>query len=219
MEQEDKTTHALRWACGMVGIIGGLGLVKDGAFFSVILFCLSGILIFPPIADRINLPLKGKFGFVAQCITFFSLFFLGAIFIPITPKEEVLTAEQVQQIVVTALAEQAQAVADSESTSDTLTPTETTQTEEVSAEPEKSEAMKEVEGEISSKEAEISKIQGWIETFDCPFDEYQRINDMYFATGNMNANKDQFFIDVWQEEINGLESEVTKLNEELKTMN
>lgn len=216
MEQEQRKSsldsqvqYVARWMLAVSLFVGGFSQVGDSGA-SALLLSLSGILICPPVVDRINEKLKGKFGFAAQFGTVIGAFVLMVAYSPSTPKEETFTAEQVQQIVDETLSEQEKELEEIQ--------IGTTPTEEVTEEPEKSEAMKDVEREISSKEAEVSKIQGWIETFDCPFDEYQRINDMYFAAGNMNANKDQFFINVWQGEINELESEITDLNSELKTI-
>ncbi|MCK9185910.1 hypothetical protein M0P48_00530 [Candidatus Gracilibacteria bacterium] len=75
-----------------------------------------------------------------------------------------------------------------------------------------------IEFDISDKETQISRKQEYIKSFNIPSDEYTRINNLYFAKGNLTLNKDDFAIQVWQKDISQLRSEVNNLKYKLKAL-
>lgn len=132
MEQEQRKSsldsqvqYVARWMLAVALFVGGFSQVSESGA-SALLLSLSGILICPPVVDRINEKLKGKFGFAAQFGTVIGAFVLMVAYSHTTPKEETFTAEQVQQMVDEALEEQSQAVVSDEPSTNEATPTEET---------------------------------------------------------------------------------------------
>lgn len=130
MEQEQRKSsldsqvqYIARWMLAVSLFIGGFSQVGNSGV-SALLVSLSGILICPPVVDKISVAIKRKFGFAAQFGTVVGAFILLIAYSPSTPKEETFTAEQVQQIVDEALEEQPQAVVNDETSTNEATPTE-----------------------------------------------------------------------------------------------
>lgn len=200
------------WFLGFIFIVGGLASISESGLLSGFLGLLSGIFILPPVAEQANKLLRGKFGFSAQFFVVFTLIALSSGLSTSKPEEAPLTIEQVEQIVQQALDERAQAEIDAAKLP------ATTPAESAPEETAQSKAADALKSEISLKEAQVSKKQGYIESLDPPFDEYKRLNDMWLALGNFNLNKDQFFINVWQGEINELKVDLNSLEAQLQAL-
>lgn len=211
MAQQAKRGVALRQFVGIIFLFIAIVLFSNDQIIVAMLMALCAFMIIPSKYQRLvygslNQNIKSPNPKVAKRVIYIIILFL---IVPFAIKHIMIGWNSVEEVVPSNNTQKEIAIA----------PTTTENiTEDVRVKSIKEQEIEDINRKISIVELEISKKQEYIKDLDLEQFEYVRLNNLYISNGDYNLDKEAFFRQILQEEVNKLKGDLATYKNKLKAL-